>query len=146
MSGTIDKANYFQKLNALLEYAEQLSEGHYLHIANELKELFALLKGVKDTEHYSHLERSYGHYLRRQTQDDIHRHILKYTCKKCGRVVADLQTHQNRVICKNFSKEKKFSAETQIPMAILTATHYANTIHKWWRQQRTKLQNASASA
>merc|ERR1711871_564706 len=104
------KKKFFKKLTEILEFIEKnTKEGVYLHLANELQQLYDLVNEIKNERYFQHLQRSYNLPIRRaaSTEDKNYK-----ACKKCGKVVLkwNMSRHLTSLMCAHTTQEKIVSA------------------------------------
>lgn len=133
-----DKVRFAEKMMDIMEYMEDnCNEGDYLHISNELKTLFEMVKDLfksEDTKPFiTHLTRCYNMRHRRQTRRE---NVKKLVCMRCGRRVVDMDAHQARPICQNIREEKITSKQFQNELANAHLHIHAETIQHFWRKVR----------
>lgn len=142
----IDKVKFSQKLLDILNFVEEkTNEGVFLHISNELKELFDMLRDLKENNnnYIRHLTNSVNHYYRLKLSQGKYKNSKKHKCINCGRCVVDLETHQKRDICNSINREKIFSNKFKLNISNTVATDACISIQSIIRGYliRNKLKN-----
>lgn len=131
---TVNKVEFTEKLMEIMDWMEEnVNEGAYLHLSNELQELFNLLRELGSRKYTEHLVRSYDRYSRRKILTGNLREVKKIFCDRCGRYVVDLKTHQKRAICQSIQEEKMISNKynTDNPIAFMDC--YAIKLQSWFK-------------